>query len=205
MSGLPGTSPPWPTARSAWECQAFLTLTPCPGCAGPGLRPREIATLTGDAGKRWEYHAICARCGRSETFTFALAAEPAPAYPEFGGATPSQLLDAGQFLVLAEVVADTVAADPYEIDLPGPDAVGTIAQELARARDDIGVAVAAAAECLKFVPAGATAVPRSALWSPAGLARFDADPEAFERRHLLSTLGAFREVQWEYSRVGGEA
>ncbi|MGW4499080.1 hypothetical protein ACWENR_10760 [Micromonospora sp. NPDC004336] len=203
MSGLPGTSPPWPTTRSAWECQAFLTLTPCPGCGGPGLRPTEIATLTGDAGRRWEYQAACGRCGRAETFTFAVAVERAPAYPGFGGATPSQLLDAGQFLVLAEAVADAVPADPYDIDPPDPDAVGTVEAELARARDDIGVAVAAVSECLKFVPAGAAAVPRSALWSPAGLARFDADPEAFERRQLLSTLGAFREVQWAYSRVGG--
>jgi len=182
------TIDPIPVARSTWECQMFFGLAVCPQCGETGLDPVEL-----NVGQVWEYATTCPNCEHRQQFAFAVARLGPPPFPAFGGAEPSQLIDAGQFLVLAEEAADDVPADPA--DLSSDDLMPEEALE------ELSVAVAAIEEVLKFIPADADRVPREALWTVEGLARFDADPVAFDRRQLIAMLGAVKLSLAAYSRL----
>lgn len=196
MDTEPTAEPAVPVARSTWECQTFLSLAECPACGGVGSAAIELLACQRGGTEIWQYTVECLHCGHEWPVEFALSAEPEPAYPAFGGAAPSQLVDAGQFLALAEESAEQVPADPAELDAAAGDELG-----LDEACDEIAIAVAAVEEVLKFIPAGDAAVPREALWTVDGVARYDRDPQAFQRRTLMATLGAYREVLAAYSRV----
>jgi hypothetical protein len=71
--------------------------------------------------------------------------------PRFGDERPSELLDAGEWLWLAELMARNTPAEPK---------AGTTTTELKRMRIDLRTAAAAVAEAMKFVPADGESVPR---------------------------------------------
>lgn len=179
-----------PAARSAWECHLFMQQQAC-RCGEIGFQVAQHALLVRDGVRLWQYDAACAGCGTSRQFEFRAPVGPVPAYPAFGGSSPSQLLDAGQFLRIATMVADQIPADPA--DLP--------ARDVDEAYQAISIAVAAVEEVLKFIPAGHTRVPRDALWEMQSLVEHDARPDRFVRRQLMAILGAYRQVQATYSRL----
>jgi hypothetical protein len=177
--------------RSAWESTVYLGLAGST-CGGRGFELVEHRQEIRAGERYWVYETTCPRCGERRRFEFAVADEPAPPYPEFGGAQPSQLIDAGQFLAIGERAAAGVPEEP----------AGLSGEEFAAAYESIAVAVAAVGEAVKLVPPGADAVPPSTLRSPESRELYALEPYRFQRRHLLAVLGAYREVQAAYVEHG---
>jgi hypothetical protein len=112
------------------------------------------------------YVGVCPGCGAGREFLFGLPdAEAAPgAFPDFGGPEASEILDAGQWLE----IADRAAADD------GVDADRRLA--LARA---------AVEEVVKFIPLGEHVVPDDAFWTDEGLRVRAEEPGRFRLERLL--------------------
>ena len=103
-------------ARSPLECQVYLALHPCAcGCADFPWTSHELSTEDTST-----YSGACPACGTPRSVTFRV---PRGLVPGFGGAEPSQIITAGDFLDLAK---------------------------RAIAHDDLGFAQAALEEVLKF-------------------------------------------------------
>ena len=94
----------------------------------------------------------------------------------FGGPEPSELLDAGEWLWVADLVAGNIPADD-------PDS----------ARQALGIAAAAMDEILKFVPAGAGEVPDAAFWSRRGRRVRAEEPGRFQRDRLAIVRDSYRD------------
>lgn len=141
--------------------------------------------------ERWVsvYSGECERCGRPRVFEFALVPEPAPPAPALGGDAPSHIIDPGEFLQTSEELADSVPDDPASL---GDD-------EFHAARDALAYALASVEEVLKFIPAGAEAVPAAAFRSPAGRRLHAMAPERFSRRHLEATRAGYQRLLAGYA------
>jgi hypothetical protein len=63
----------------------------------------------------------------------------------------------------------------------------------------LAVAQAAVVEVIKFVPAGADAVPEDEFWTPEGQAVRAAEPGRFRLDRLLTTRDAYAELSSEIS------
>ncbi|MEU4603393.1 hypothetical protein AB0F43_10475 [Kribbella sp. NPDC023972] len=155
-----------PVARTRDEARLFLDLTPCE-CGstdadwqhGTGVVDGELASV---------YDASCADCGAERTYSFGLPErETGGDYPNFGGPEPSQLLDPGRWLELADQLASMLPPDDPE----------TRAEALA-------IAAASVCEILKFIPADADAVPAEAFWTEQGRRVYDEQPGRFQRARL---------------------
>jgi hypothetical protein len=155
-----------PIARTRDEARLFLDLTPCE-CGstdadwrhGTGMVDGELASV---------YDASCADCGAEREYFFGLPPrETGGDYPNFGGPEPSQLLDPGRWLALADQLASMLPPDDPE----------TSAEALA-------IASAAVVEAMKFIPAGEDAVPEAAFWTEAGRQLYDEQPGRFQRARL---------------------
>lgn len=101
------------------------------------------------------YSRFCVSCGIPRTFLFRVPEEVVlvpPGAVVFGDGTPSELLDALEWMCVAETHAQAAR------DLGSPD--GAIARKV---RQEMATAEAAIGEALAFVPAGAGAVPSASL------------------------------------------
>src|SRR5205807_7015024 len=133
-----------------------------------------VLTLLDDGGRSESYVGRCAECGNEREVLFRLPepadrAQGAAGGGRFGGPEASGLLDAAEWLALAGTVE--LASGP------GRDRL----VRLEYARD-------AYAEALKFIPAGADAVPESALFSDVGRDRLRTEPESLTRGYLEAQL-----------------
>ncbi|WP_328999352.1 hypothetical protein OHA18_33525 [Kribbella sp. NBC_00709] len=155
-------------ARTRDEAQLYLELHPCPDC-GSVDAPWEQALVEIDGELVSSYAASCPGCDAEREYLFGLPARETPVHgwPTFGGPEPSELLDAGQWLDVADSAAAEVPADPAE--------AGKV----------LAVAQAAVDEVIKFVPAGADDVPEDEFWTPEGRAVRDAEPGRFRLERLL--------------------
>ncbi|BCJ46590.1 hypothetical protein GCM10010168_38870 [Actinoplanes ianthinogenes] len=167
-----------PFARTSAETTLFLELSPC-SCGngefpGRGL-PWSASVLAVGAENTLRYDWDCPGCGRYRQYLFRAPREPEP-FPRAGemfrwgdGATPSQLLDPGQWMLVA---------DRY-------------------ARTDGVRAAAAVDEVLLFVRkrmlGGGWSVPRSAFRTAAGRARYRRAPREFTRDRLESARNGYRD------------
>lgn len=108
------------------------------------------------------YFGTCRTCGTQREFIFELPPTPHPiaGQKKFGGSDRSRLLDAGEWMAIAEYYAKL---DP-----------GTF--------NDLDTARAAVEEVIKFLPDGADRVPDDAFWSERGRAIRDREPGRFRRR-----------------------
>lgn len=187
-TGLPtksGLAVVLPVARSRDEAHLYMDLHPCEVCGSVEVAWAE--TLVERAGEPvCRYAGGCADCGTEREFVFGVPRRPVlPAADEvvrFGGPEPSQLLDAGQWLAVADMCAQAGAPLP---GASGPDAV---------ARHSLAVALAAIDEVLKFIPPGIQLVPDAAFWSPAGRELREASPSRFEVGRLTAVRDAYREL-----------
>ena len=169
----------FPRARSSAEAHLFMDLRPC-RCGETSFARH---ALTGTAGGELvtRYSGSCPQCGLAREFAFALPERPPPAgaEPVFGGPEPSELLDPGEWLL----VADRAAAQ-------GP-AHGTGGDG---ARHALGTAIAALGEVLKFLPQDAAAVPPEAFRTYPGQSLHDRELARFRRARLDAVREAYREL-----------
>src|ERR1700730_12731338 len=130
-----------PAARTPDEANLYLDLQPCERCGGVDVAWESSMVDDGRAQAN-RYHGTCARCGAHREFIFAVPREPAPRRaatgPDggvfFGGPEPSQLLDPGEWFLVAEMCA-RVAPVPHGSPADSP------AQR--EARESLAVAAAA--------------------------------------------------------------
>lgn len=138
------------------------------------------------------YEGRCPGCGVSRTFEFVLDPELPPAPPAYGGDRPSSIIDPGQFLHVGRQLASAMPADPEEL---------RTGEDFEDARELLAMAIAAVAEVLKFVPAGADRVPEEAFTAPDGWMIYHQDPGQFTRNRLQATLHAYQQVLETYDRA----
>lgn len=165
-----------PVVRARDEAQLYMDLHPCERCGSVEITWESQLTHDEGAPAR-RYHGTCGACRAPREFVFRLPERPAIPGPDdavfFGGPEPSQLFDAGEWRLIADAGVRDGSAP----------ATGDPAVDGERKRS-FAVAVAALGEVLKFIPAGADAVPESAFWTAHGRAAFDENPKRFRRDSL---------------------
>lgn len=170
-----------------------MELSPCESCGETEFAPDHgVIEVDGDLASR--YNGACPRCGTSREFVFRLPEEvlfPDEEEPRFGDERPSELIDAGQWLWLADLLASGTAAEP---------APELTAEQRHQTRTDLLTAAAATAEAGKFVPAGAEAVPPDALWSDTGRAVYQREPGRFHRRRLDVVRQTYRDLAQRFNQ-----
>jgi hypothetical protein len=169
-----------PLARTNEEAHLFLELHPCP-CGEPDFEPVSSLTQVGDD---WicRYSGECVACGRPRAYEFRQPVEIA--IPDetvwADGDQPSELLDAGEWLWVADTYASR-STDHNDLSEPARRQL----------RTDLLAARAAVLEVLKFLPTGAGEVPDDAFWTERGRAVRDAEPGRFGRLRLDAARAAY--------------
>jgi hypothetical protein len=173
---------PVPYARTYDEAYLFMDLRPCP--CGESEFERSSTSTPSDGDPVIRFTGTCPNCGRRREFSFRMPEE----LPELDfevnygpAAEPSQLLDAGEWLGVAELY-EAVARER----LGGADERELDNDEVTRIYYLLSSAVAATDEVLKFLPDGAPAVPETAFWSQAGRLVFESSPDRFTREGLVA-------------------
>ena len=164
-----------PLARTSAEAHLYMELHPC--ACGETSFGRQSAVVEAEGDLASYYSGPCARCGTAREFLFRLPAEILPVVPgevRFGDDRPSELLDPGEWLRLADAYAGT--------------------SDSARAAADLATAAAAMDEVLKFVPPGADEVPETAFWSDRGAAVYAAEPGRFRAARLEAVRDTYRQL-----------
>lgn len=176
-----------PLARTRDEAMLYLELHPCAQC-GETATEWNNALSHDDGRPARRYYTTCPSCGAQREYLFRLAEPPlippADVPVLFGGRQPSELLDAGEWLRVADVCAR--AAVPA-----GAEESGRTHYDR-EARESLEVAVAAMDEVLKFIPENADAVPLSAFWTGDGQQVRAREPGRFERDRLLIVRSTYR-------------
>jgi hypothetical protein len=173
-----------PLARSSHEALLHMDLTPCP-CGGQGADTDSVVVDLGDGRLGRRYTRTCHACGLAREFLYRLPDEPPePTEFAYGGPEPSQLIDAAQWLSVADRYARAVPAKAGELP---PD-------QLRAARGRLAAAVAALDEVVKFVPPGADGVPSSAVWTPMGRAVAETEAARLSVGRLSAVRAAYVSV-----------
>lgn len=162
-------------ARTSAEAHLAMDLTPC--ACGETQFPRDSAVVRLGEELCSRYRGACARCGAARELVFRIPEDvmmPVPGEVRFGGAEPSELLDPGEWLAVADVHAKR--------------GTGT----------GLVTAIAALEEVLKFAPAGAERVPETAFTSERGRAVLAAEPGRFRVARLEIVLKTYRELLRKY-------
>lgn len=165
-----------PLSRTNAEAHLYMDLRPCAcGETRFGRDSAVVALDDGDLASR--YTGTCARCGQPREFVFRLPAEirmpeAANGY-SYGGDEPSQLIDPGEWLWVADAYAGQVPAEPP-----------TDPEQRRRSAALLHRAAAAVAEALKFIPADADRVPPASITSERGQEILRRQPERFRRNRL---------------------
>jgi hypothetical protein len=162
-----------PLARTDQEAEIYIEMTPCHRCGGYGFDGGStVIFLDDDLGTRWT--GTCTRCGAAREFVFRLPQEVSLATSapyDFGPGGPSELLDPGQWMTVADLASRSA---------PAP------------ARDDLLLAVAAFEEVARFIPEGADEVPAEAFRTDEGRAAHRQWPARFTRSWLQNAADALR-------------
>lgn len=156
--------------RSNAEADVYMDQRPCE--CGDIEFPRTSAVMTDGGVLCSRYYGKCRSCGRDREFIFELPPKQLPIgnQLEFGGADASRLLDAGEWLAIAEYYAK-LEPGTYK---------------------DLETARAAMDEVLKFLPPGVDEMPDTAFWSEKGKAVRAREPARFRRARLEAILDAYR-------------
>ncbi len=168
-------------ARTRDEALLYLELHPCEDCGSADADWQYGLTEDDDGGLAGSYAAVCPGCGAEREYLFGLPdRETAGDWPNFGGPEPSEVLDAGQWMEVADLNAGAV---------PENDA--------AAATRALSVARAAVEEVIKFVPEGHAEVPGDAFWTDAGRRARDAEPGRFRLDRLMVVRDTYRTLALE--------
>ncbi|SEF89861.1 hypothetical protein SAMN05444920_101963 [Nonomuraea solani] len=165
-------------ARTRDEAHLYLDLHPCACGSVDTTWDSGLVSVEGELSNR--YSGSCGACGRPREYLFGLPGKPVmPAgYPTFGGAESSQLLDAGEWMWVADLTAGNVPVD-----------------DEAEARRTLAVAAAAVEEVVKFIPPGADEVPDDGFWSERGQQVRAAEPGRFRLDRLLIVRDTYRDLK----------
>jgi hypothetical protein len=174
-------------ARSAPECRLYIDLHPC-SCGQASLDVRHSLRTGPDGSLVAHYEGICTRCGELRVFDFALDPATPPTPPAYGGGQPSRIICPGQFALVADAAARSADLQP----------VGLTATGRARGRARLAQALAAQEEIVKFIPAGADAVPAQAFFSAEGAALYAREPGRFRQLRLEAVAEAYRDALRAY-------
>jgi hypothetical protein len=182
-----------PLARTVAEAHLFIELHPCERCGETEFRPDSALVMEEDD-LASSYSGPCPRCGNPREFVFRIPEEiafPDPDEPSFGDDRPSELLDAGEWLWVADLVARNSPAEPDDAD-------GTY--ERRQARVDLLTAAALVGEAAKFIPPGADRIPPEALWSDRGRAVYHDEPGRFRRARLEVVQRTYRDIAERFAQ-----
>jgi hypothetical protein len=177
-------------ARSSLECRLYIQLHPCSCGEMRGVTQHRIESR--DEALLAVYEGRCMGCAVPRRFDFVLDPEIPPSH-KFGGSKCSLIIDAGEFLAVADAAVRAVANDANRLDDLGRQ----------RARSLLLRAVAALEEVLKFIPPDGDRVPVEALWSAAGKEQYLMEPGRFRGSRLEKVLGVYRTAVTKLSG-GGE-
>jgi hypothetical protein len=173
-------------ARSSVEAHLYMQTVPCEVCGETDFDPdSSVVSIDGELASR--YSGSCPRCGTVREFTFRLPEEilfPDDEEPEFGDERPSELLDPGDWLWLADMFGGEAPAEPDGLD----------DEQRRGALVDLRMAAAAVGEVCKFLPAGADSVPLSAFFSQRGREMYAREPGRFDRGRLEVVRRTYREI-----------
>jgi hypothetical protein len=176
-----------PLARTNAEAHLYMDLHPC-GC-GEIEFPRTSSVVTtpdGDLASR--YTGTCPRDGTEREFMFRLPetflSPPRDGVVRYGGPDPSELIDPGEWLSVADAYARSVPADTAALAADG----------LITARRMLTHAAAAVDEVLKFIPPDAESVPAEAFVTDRGRAAYAKEPGRFRRPRLLAVRDTYRNI-----------
>jgi hypothetical protein len=174
-------------ARTNAEAHLYMELHPCENCGETEFAPASsVIVVDGDLASR--YTGPCPRCAAPREFVFRIPEEvifPDIEEPVFGDDSPSVLIDAGEWLWLADLIARSVPAEPAD---------GMPVEDRRQVRIDLRTAAAAVSEAAKFVPPDADRVPADAIWTERGRAVYAAEPGRFGRRRLEVVQGTYRRL-----------
>lgn len=174
-----------PLARTNTEAHLYMNLRPCR--CGEVVFDRQSAVVEAEGDLASHYSGPCARCGAQREFLFRLPEQilvPSADDVRFGGNAPSELLDPGEWLWVADAYAGRGSAEPGQLG----------EEERNTARQDLATAAAAMDEVLKFIPPGADAVPTHAFWSDRGRAVYASEPGRFRRARLEAVRDTYRQL-----------
>ncbi|QSB15326.1 hypothetical protein JQS43_02885 [Natronosporangium hydrolyticum] len=174
-------------ARTNAEAHLYMELTPCQVCGATEFAP-DHAVIAVDGDLASQYAGSCPQCDTPREFVFRIPAEviiPDPEEPTFGDDRPSELLDAGQWLALADLFASGAPAEPTP---------QLSADQRRQARHDLRLAAAAIAEVCKFIPADEESVPAERFWSEPGRLAFEQEPGRFQRRRLAVVQQTYQQL-----------
>ncbi|TDD61773.1 hypothetical protein E1263_06160 [Kribbella antibiotica] len=163
-----------PVARTHDEAILWLNRQPCAGCSTTTENWEHGLTQSADGELLIAYDTTCAGCRQDREYFFELP-ERETRLGAFGGPEPSELLDAGQWLGLADELASRVPVD-----------------DQAARTERLKLAAAAVDEVLKFVPVGEDDVPDLAFWTEEGRQVRDQQPGRFRRLRLEVVLATYR-------------
>ncbi|MEO3744023.1 hypothetical protein [Plantactinospora sp. B5E13] len=173
-------------ARTSAEAYLYMELHPCDVCGEADFEP-DNAVVSAEEDLASRYTGACPSCGTEREFMFRIPQQPSlpdPEEPQFGADRPSELLDPGEWLWVADLIARSVPADP----------AGLSVQQRRDARVDLRGAAAAVGEVLKFVPPGAEAVPPEAFRTDRGREVYQAEPGRFRTARLQVVARTYREL-----------
>lgn len=174
-------------SRSAEESQLYMDLKPCRACGERGFSWSDHYLESRASQLVSRYTGVCDSCGDQFEFEFELRRDELN--PEgFGGATPSQIIDPGQFLALARAAAEMVPAEPARCE----------PEERENTVSTLLFAIAAIEEAAKFVPDGEDAVPPDAFVTDDSRAVYAADPLSFQSDRLQVIADSYRQVYERY-------
>lgn len=173
-------------ARTNAEAHLYMDMHPCEGC-GESEFDMQSSVISLPEGLASRYTGSCPRCQRRRAFTFLLPEEivfPDPDEPSFGDERPSELLDPGEWLWLADLLSRNVPAEPSDDD-PARRRAALL---------DLRTAAAAISEVLKFLPDGADELDLDVFWSDRGRAVFGGEPGRFDRGRLEVVRTTYRDI-----------
>ncbi|MBT8493349.1 MAG: hypothetical protein KJO07_09860 [Deltaproteobacteria bacterium] len=163
-------------ARSAAEADLYVDLE----CEAAGEVPQSRKRKKTERRRQtfWSYQIRCAS-GKLLEFEFELDGLPEPKpglrrKVEYGGKEPSRLIDAGEWLRVADRHAN----------LAPKSVAGLPERQRREAAGNLEIAIAAVGETLKFIPAGGDRVSSTVLTSTRGKTYFNKDVRRFTRSAL---------------------
>jgi hypothetical protein len=168
------------------EARLYMNLEPCPACDHRGFDAQGDLVEHGDD-LAVTSRGYCPACGVERRFDLLLGESLTRGY---GGAEPSTLIDAGEWLDLADQLSRAVPADPTGLD----------AAARARGGAQLEQAIAAVDEVVKFIGDGEERAPRTSFFTARGKEVYLREPGRFERRRLEAVQAAWRELAQRFGK-----